>query len=574
VGRVAILSEELINQIAAGEVVERPASVVKEIAENSIDAGARTIRVALLEGGLSRIEIRDDGGGMSREDARLSVVRHATSKLRDLDGLSAVLTKGFRGEGLSAIAAVSRLTLTTAEEGAKLGTRVRVEGGGLAQIEDAPPAPGTWVEVADLFFNTPARRKFMKRVQTELSHAQDALLRLALSHPEVSFFLEHEGRMLFSSPAASQNLRDRIGAALGPGIEPHLIPLEERQLGISVSGYLASPEVSLPNARGIYTFVNRRYIRDRGLNHAIGRAMQDTLPPGRHPVAVVFLEMDPHSVDVNVHPQKLEVRFAAPRMVYDAVFAALSKAARGEPDPLGSDGILSEPLAGSHYAMAVENFLTRAQEASWGGGLEQVLPKAGINQKPPPGYFSSLRYLGLLGRRFWICEGAGGTLAVIDPHAAAERVAMHSLVRAADPNRKQVLQRSLFTAAIELSAAEISAIVSHREWLEKLGFEIEPFGGNTVVVKSAPAELFIENPAELVRAVATELSGSQCLAPQEAIAQVIACHAGGAPKPTTGHDEAQQLLRRLEEVDFEPRCRHPEVVLFQIPFLELERRAR
>ncbi len=573
-GRVAILSEELINQIAAGEVVERPASVVKEIAENSIDAGASTIRVALVEGGLSRIAINDDGGGMSREDASLSVLRHATSKLKNLEGLSGVLTKGFRGEGLSAIAAVSRLTLTTAEGGAKLGTRVRVEGGGPPQIEDAPPAPGTWVEVADLFFNTPARRKFMKRVQTELSHAQDAVLRLALSHPEISFFLEHEGRTLFSSPAASQDLRDRIAAALGAGIESHLIPLEERQLGISVSGYLASPEVSLPNARGIYTFVNRRYIRDRGLNHAIGRALQETLPPGRHPVVLLFLEMDPHSVDVNVHPQKLEVRFAVPRLVYDAVFAALSKAARNDPDPLASEGTIPEPVVGSHYAMAVENFLTRAQDASWGGGLAQLLPKAGINQMPPPGYFSSLRYLGLLGRRFWICEGTGGTLAVIDPHAVAERVAMHSLVRAADPNRKQVLQRSLFTAAIELSAAEIQVITRHSGWLEKLGFEIEPFGGSTVVVKSAPAEFFIEHPAELVRAVATELSGSPSLAPQEVIAQVIACHAGGAPKPTTDHEEVQQLLRRLEEVDFEAKCRHQEVVLFQIPFLELERRAR
>jgi len=261
-------------------------------------------------------------------------------------------------------------------------------------------------------------------------------------------------------------------------------------------------------------------------------------------------------------------------MVYDAVFAALSKAARNDPDPLASEGTIPEPVVGSHYAMAVENFLTRAQDASWGGGLAQLLPKAGINQMPPPGYFSSLRYLGLLGRRFWICEGTGGTLAVIDPHAVAERVAMHSLVRAADPNRKQVLQRSLFTAAIELSAAEIQVITRHSGWLEKLGFEIEPFGGSTVVVKSAPAEFFIEHPAELVRAVATELSGSPSLAPQEVIAQVIACHAGGAPKPTTDHEEVQQLLRRLEEVDFEAKCRHPEVVVFQIPFLELERRTR
>src|SRR3712207_5025884 len=278
--RIALLSDVLINKIAAGEVVERPASVVKELVENSIDAGSRTVRVTLEKGGLGRITISDDGHGMGREDARLCLERHATSKLRELDDLFTINTKGFRGEALPAIASVSRFTLETAEPGAQVGTKVVVEGGGEPLVEEAPPRVGTVISVEDLFYNTPARRKFMRRESTELQHAEEAVIRLALAHPDVAFFVEHGGQQLFTSPASPGDPRERIAAALGPGVHPHLVPVEERRLGVSVTGHIASPEYTLPNARGIYTFVNRRYIRDRGLNSAIQRAFQEFLAAG------------------------------------------------------------------------------------------------------------------------------------------------------------------------------------------------------------------------------------------------------------------------------------------------------
>ncbi len=287
--QIAVLSEELINKIAAGEVVERPASVVKELCENSLDAGARTLRVALDGGGLRLVSITDDGKGMSREDAELCLTRHATSKLRDLEGLFSIHTMGFRGEAIPAIASVSRFTLTTSERGTSVGTRVHVEGGGPAELEDAPAVGGTVIRVEDLFFNTPARRKFLRREQTELGHCEEAVIRLALANPGVGFFVEHAGRKLLQSPACPDDPSERIAAALGKEVHPHLLPVEERVLGITVTGYVASPEYSQATARGIYTFVNRRYIRDRGLNHAIQRAFQESLPGGRQPVEVIFI---------------------------------------------------------------------------------------------------------------------------------------------------------------------------------------------------------------------------------------------------------------------------------------------
>ncbi|MFY0576046.1 DNA mismatch repair endonuclease MutL [Cystobacter fuscus] len=307
--RVARLSDVLINKIAAGEVVERPASVVKELVENSIDAGSRTVRVALERGGLGRITISDDGQGMSAEDARLSLERHATSKLRELDDLFTLSTKGFRGEALPAIASVSRFTLHTAERESYVGTRITVEGGSEPLVEEAPPRVGTVISVEDLFYNTPARRKFMRRESTELQHAEEAVIRLALAHPDVSFFVEHGGRRSSPAPRAPRMPASASPRRWGPGA-PAPVAVEERRLGVNVTGYIASPEYTLPNARGIYTFVNRRYIRDRGLNSAIQRAFQEFLAAGRQPVVVLFIDMDPRAVDVNVHPQKLEVRFA------------------------------------------------------------------------------------------------------------------------------------------------------------------------------------------------------------------------------------------------------------------------
>lgn len=592
-GRIAVLSDDLINKIAAGEVVERPGSVVKELCENSIDAAASVIRVSLSGGGLEAIRITDDGFGMSAEDARKALDRHATSKLKDLDGLTQISTKGFRGEAVPAIASVSRFTLTTSEPDEPVGTRLFVEGGVSSPPEEAPALGGTRIEVEDLFFNTPARRKFMRRAQTELAHCQEAVIRLALAHPEIGFFLEHDGRSLLSSPACESDPKERIAQALGSEVYPHLLPVEERRLGMKVTGYVASSEHTLSTARGLYTFVNRRYVRDRGLIHAVQRAFADSLPPGRQPVAVLFLEMDPRAVDVNVHPQKLEVRFFDSRGVYDAVLSAVSRALERSPWKTSPAQPAPEAVPGAHYAQAVERFLSRAASSSPGEPLaplpvvaehEQLSPpspgygqlRPQLNEAPPPGFFSQLRYLGALGGRFFACEGKGGTLVVIDPHAALERVRLAELSAPLLSGQPNTAQSTLFSATVELSAETAKEVERRRPALARLGLSLAPFGGGSFAIESLPACLAEADHAlllqELCRAV-PEGEGFDQAALLPGL-RLLACHASGPLERELSHDEVRSLFSQLDRADFSSRCLHSTVVLMQTPFLELERRSQ
>ncbi len=580
-GRVQVLSEQLINQIAAGEVVERPASVVKELCENALDAGARSIRVALSQGGLSAISVTDDGCGMSREDAALALERHATSKLRELSDLFHISTMGFRGEALPAIASVSRFTLVTSEVGASVGTRVRVEAGGAIEVSDAPPIGGTRVDVEDLFFSVPARRKFLRRPSTELSHCEEAVVRLALARPDVAFTIEHDGRTVLTS-AASADPRERIAAALGQQVHAHLLEVEERRLGLEVTGFVASPEFTLATARGLYAFVNRRYVRDRGLNHAIQRAFQESLPPGRQPVAILFIELDPAAVDVNVHPQKLEVRFQDGRSVYDAVNLAVSRALRRSVWVESHEEPKPEPVAGAHYADAVDRFLSRAAPPLAFGpppvaaepiegwrpvGFGQARPQ--LNEAPPPGYFGSLRFLGTLGRRFLVCEGKGGTLVVVDSHAALERVRLTELEKSAGMSSSQGL---LFSQAVELPADTARLLDQRASALERLGLMVEPFGGNTFAVKGMPPSLQGADWQSLLVELAPALPREgESLAPALG---VLACHAATSVDRNLAHDEVKSLFAQLDEADFGLPALHGTVVVTEIPFLELERRAR
>ncbi len=597
--RIARLSNDLINKIAAGEVVERPASVVKELVENSLDAGARTVQVALEGGGLQRIVISDDGHGMGREDAVLCLERHATSKLRELDDLHNLVSKGFRGEALPAIAAVSRFSLHTAEPGAELGTRVTVEGGAPPQVEDAPPRVGTVMTVEDLFYNTPARLKFMRRAETELKHVEEAVIRIALAHPEVSFLVEHGGLPLFTSPACGDDPTERIAAALGADVHPHLFPVEERRLGVSVTGFIASPEYTLPTARGIYTFVNRRYVRDRGLLSSIQRAYQEYLPSGRQPLVVLFLEVDPHTVDVNVHPQKLEVRFSDSRGVYDAVLAAIVRTLRAAPW-LGAAPQEADPKRqAAHYAQAVERFLTRAQEAVWGAPLPlptaadapapgtppppvpmgrapafgQALPM--LNEAPPPGYFAALRPMGVLGDRFQVCEGAGGTLVVLDRHAALERARLMDFHHLLEEGKGPA--PSLFGTTVDLPLPVAKALMGGRDALARLGLDVEPFGGTSFALKSVPPGLEGVDPRTLLESLSHALpppgTSLDAVGLAEAL-RVMACHAAQASADKLTDAQLRALLGELDAADFHPTCRHGTVVVLEMPLLELERRAR
>ncbi|MGA9525852.1 MAG: DNA mismatch repair endonuclease MutL [Myxococcaceae bacterium] len=601
--RVAVLSDVLINKIAAGEVVERPASVIKELVENALDAGARQVRIALSGGGLRLVSIVDDGQGMSREDAVLAMTRHATSKLRDLDGLSTIATMGFRGEALPAIASVSRFTVVTSEPHADVGTRIEVSGGGALQLEDAPPVGGTRMRVEDLFFNTPARRKFMKSEQTELRHCEEAVLRIALARPDVAFHLEHDGKPLFTS-AANDDLRERIAAALGSEVHRALLPVEERRLGVAVTGYIARPDYTLSNARGMYTFVNRRYVRDRALNASIQRAFADVLPGGRQPVVVLFIELDPREVDVNVHPQKLEVRFQDVRGVSDAVFAAIARALKADDAAAAAAGAATTGQDAAHYALAVERFLARAQTGGTGLGLEGTTPmrafdspftpstpaqapafgqaRPGINEAPPPGFFAQLRFIGTLARRFWICEAAGGTLLVLDPHAALERARLSAYLGMAE-GAQGTGQGGLFSATVELSGPEAKLVAARARALAPLGLDVEPFGGTHFAVRAVPPGLEQVDLRALLTELAPQLPDLE--GPLDATtlgpsARVLACFAAGASAPAgsssreLSSDERNALFAELDRADFHPSCRHGRIVVTELPLLELERRAR
>lgn len=575
--RIAVLSPDLINKIAAGEVVERPASVVKELCENALDAGARAIRVRLRSGGAVRVEVSDDGSGMSREDALLALSRHATSKLRSLEDLGEIHTMGFRGEALPTIASVSRFSLVTAEPGAAEGTRVEVEGGAPPSTASAAPIPGTTVVVDDLFFNTPARRKFLKRVETETRHCLDAVVRLALAHPEVAFHVDHDGRTLLAAPAGQGELTDRIAAALGPEVIGRLLPVEERRLGLAVRGVAASPELARSSARGVYTFVNRRYVRDRGLNHAIQRAFSEVLAPGQHPLAVLFLEVDPRSVDVNVHPQKLEVRFQDPASVQDALHAGLRRALRRlEPGAMAQPESAAAPTAA--YASAVDRFLSRARDAmadAW-PAAPGVAPAFGqarpdINGAPPPQFFSRLKPLGTLGGRFWVCEGGGGTLVVVDPHAARERAHLTALAQALAEQGEP--PASLFSAQVELPRGAAAALADHQAALARMGLAVEAFGGTAVAVRSVPAGLERTPPGEVLEAV------WRALPPAEGgdyggVLRALACRAAAAQGAQVAlEQERVGLFRQLDAADFSLRAEHPSIVLLEVPLHDLDRKA-
>ena len=572
-GRIALLSEDLINQIAAGEVVERPASVVKELGENAIDAGAKQIRIRVEGGGLERIAIADDGVGMSREDAQAAVLRHATSKLRDLEGLSAIATLGFRGEALAAIASVSRFCLTSCERGAGVGTRVEIEGGGPAKVSDAPAAEGTEIVVEELFFNTPARRKFLRKAETELKHLEEAVMRLALANPAVGFSLEQDGWPIWSVRAGAP-LRERLVAAVGPELEAHLVELDERRLGLRVHGAIATPDYTLPTTRGLYTFVNGRFVRDRQLHFALTRAFGQALPHGRQPVGAVFLEIDPHEVDVNVHPQKLEVRFRDARVIGEAMQAAIARALNGASRP-------PEPERGAevHYASAVDRFLRAAEQ---GQGAPLPLPRVEdlprdlafgqarptINEAPPPGFFASLRFIGALHRRFWLCEGQGGTLVVVDPHAALERLAREAL-------EKPAKEDTLFRRTVELPAAETERVLALRGALGELGIVVEPFGGSSLAIERFPPSLLQADLASVLAELSTVLPRSEPLTAElrSRALRVLACHAATPSGCPTGHDEVARVLQSLDRCDFSRGCVHGRAVLFELPLLELERRA-
>jgi len=587
VPRIHLLDANLANQIAAGEVIERPAAVVKELVENALDAGAKRVEVDLQDGGRRLIRVRDDGCGMGREDAALSLQRHATSKLRSKDDLFAIGSYGFRGEALPSMAAVSRFSLLTCEPGALRGTRVEVEGGSPAGVTDAGAPAGTMVEVRDLFWNVPARRKFLKKAQTEQAQCVDAVLRLALPRPDVTFFVREGDRALAALHAGADVIAARAEEALGREVRDRLVPFAGQSRGMRAHGLAVSPAVEYGSARNVWLFVNGRAIRDRALTHAVLRAYGELMPHGRYPGAIVFLEVPPGEVDVNVHPAKAEVRLADPKAAWEAIHSGLTEIlARGDwmPRRQGTTAVaparvysLGDPA--ERVAEAVERYGTR-MPATWWMPPSRAPSPAGQPEPPPelvarPRYFGGLRYLGQLHRTYLVCEGPQG-LVLIDQHAAHERMNYQRLRRTSATAPQQPL---LVPQVVELTASAAARVAEAVEMLASIGVELEPFGGTSAVVKALPPPLSkLDETAlgALLSDLADELAargrGESLDRLRDGLLARAACHGSVRAHDALAAPEAQALLDALDETDYGARCAHGRPVVAEWTEAEIERR--
>jgi DNA mismatch repair protein MutL len=592
VPRIHLLDATLSNQIAAGEVIERPAAVVKELVENALDAGAKRIEVDLQDGGRRLVRVRDDGSGMSREDAGLSLQRHATSKLRSKDDLFAISSYGFRGEALPSMAAVSRFTLLTCEPGALKGTRIEIEGGAIAGTEDAGAPPGTTVEVRDLFWNVPARRKFLKKAQSEQAQCLDAVLRLALPRPDVSFTIREDARTLAQLHAGADVVAARAEEALGREVRNQLVPFAGHSRSVRAHGLAVSPAVEYGSARNVWLFVNGRAIRDRSLAHAVLRAYGELMPHGRYPGALVFIEVPPAELDVNVHPAKAEVRFADARAAWEAIHSGLTQVlARGEWMQQRHGTAAVEPAR--VYAMgdptqrvaeAIQRYGSRMPATWWmppahapaGTGPDApALPSPQAELVPRPGWFRGLRYLGQLHRTYLVCEGPQG-LVLVDQHAAHERM---NYQRLRTRGTGAAVQPLLVPQIVELPASAAARVAEAAEMLASIGIELDSFGGTSAAVKALPAPLSRLDESglgalltDLAGELATHGRGDSLERIRDALLARAACHGSIRAHDSLSAPEAQALLDALDETDYGARCAHGRPVVAEWNEAEIERR--
>jgi DNA mismatch repair protein MutL len=516
------MSDALASQVAAGEVVERPASVVKELMENSLDAGAREVRVEVQRGGVPLLRVTDDGCGMNKEDALLSLERHATSKLRDKEGLNSILTLGFRGEAVPSIASVSRFRLTTRESDSSSGTEILIEGGTVREVREAGCSPGTVVEVRDLFFNIPARRKFLKSEATETAHVDHQVRVHALACPEVRFIFRKDGREIFDL-AGTGDRRVRIGDLFGRELLGAMREVSETSAaGIAVSGYLLPAREARKSRRGQAVFLNGRPVEDAVIWRALAEGYRGSLETGRHPVAWLWLEMDPELVDVNVHPAKREVRFHRPsdlrKVIVEAVVQALTEqvratvpvaerivgeAPRPEREAAGVN-VSAEPMV---EAVVGKSPVAPAPAPQiWTVESQEELPVP-VEEEARPAASPVFRVVGVIKTAYVLLEGSEG-LVLMDPVAARERILYELFLRGAEG---VVVERQglLVPVLLELEARDAEVVMGNLDNFREAGLEVEPFGGNTIQLVSVPALLATRDAKALLVDLVDELVESE-----------------------------------------------------------------
>jgi DNA mismatch repair protein MutL len=638
-GRIRVLSDQVANQIAAGEVVDRPASVVKELLENALDAGATRIRIEIEAGGRRLIRIADDGCGMVRDDALLAFERHATSKIRSSDDLLSIATLGFRGEALPSIASISRLELVTRPPESATGTRIEIAGGKILAVEDSGGPPGTTIAVRDLFFNTPARRKFLRAETTELAHVTALVTHYALAHPEIHFELHSATHALLTAPPVREP-SERIYQIFGRDTLDQLLPLAaERRFDhagipepppwrrdrdytppdpgfLRVSGFVSRPALQKLNRNSIYIFVNQRLIRDRLIIHAIVEAYRNIIPPTSFPVVLLFLEMPPHEVDVNVHPAKTEVRFRQQSLVHDFIresiritlmktrpaasfLSALTDSPRASsslvletdsqpvaeipdsdapPQPTDTAPFNLAPLEPRPeeihlpFAATVASAAPPAASTNGHACAEPTLPEGG---EPAPTLHSlaSLKPLGQLRESFILATNDEG-LWIIDQHVAHERVLFEKILRERQTERVE-RQRLLMPMLIDLLPQQMVVFSTLAAELERNGCEAEPFGPHTIAIKAAPSGL---NGAELERMILEVLEQPGAAAQSDnletartRIAASIACHAAIKINMPLDPARMEWLLAALAQTDHPTSCPHGRPIALRYSWKDIQR---
>ncbi|MCB1690341.1 MAG: DNA mismatch repair endonuclease MutL [Halioglobus sp.] len=605
--KIQLLSSRLANQIAAGEVVERPASVVKEVLENSLDAGATRVDIDVEAGGSKLIRVRDNGSGIPAEDMELALARHATSKITSLEDLECVGSLGFRGEALASIGSVSRLTLTSnANEQGSEGSSAACEGREMeVQRKPAPHPRGTTVEVRDLFFNTPARRKFLRTEKTEFNHLEEVVKRLALSRFDVAFTLRHNGKVVHSLKAASLQAESqrRVAAICGPAFMEQAIAIESAVPPYRLSGWVGLPTFSRSQADLQYFFVNGRVIRDRLIAHAVKQAYRDVLYHGRHPAFVLYLELDPAQVDVNVHPTKHEVRFRDGRAVHNFIFSSLHRAladvrpgreSGGDPlaerllatdDGMAIDTATGEirsqsplawgaPTAAGRPGMAGRAYGSSAPTAAQVGAQLQGysrlhgLPAAGTPEEVPPLGYALAQLKGV----YVLAENAHG-LVLVDMHAAHERITYERLKAARDESgiRSQPL---LVPQSVAVSQREVQVATEHSALFQRLGLAVEEGGEESLVIRQIPVVLRDSNVEQLVRDVLADLiefgSSERIEAHMDEILSTMACHGSVRANRRLTIPEMNALLRDMEETERSGQCNHGRPTWIQMGLDELD----
>jgi DNA mismatch repair protein MutL len=615
---IIILPEDLVDKIAAGEVVERPASVVKELVENSIDAGAKNISVEIKKGGIKFIRVTDDGVGMDEKNSVLAFQRHATSKIKTVDDLFQIATLGFRGEALPSIASVSFLDMLTRTGEELNGTRLKIEGGIIKESKPMGAPLGTSVLVRELFYNVPARRKFLKTILTETRHIIDLLTRFAIAYPEISFKLKSDDREFFNFPGTNE-LKQRVTNVFGKDRAEKMIEIqtetEKKKEEQFVNGFLGKPEIAPSNRAELYLFVNRRPITSKSLYHAVQSGFGELLPKGKFPFAIIFIQIDPSLVDVNVHPTKSEVRFSDERGVHDLVYAKIKESLTSpltisefgscgpeietkgentqpfqpsvsrqpissfqEQKPLAQK---SEPIESSTFTPQKIDEEKLSQKSLFAETREESTSKSQISnlESQAPSPKPQVPTLEIGRANLWqladtyILSFLRGNLMVLDQHAAHERILYEEALR--NLTRKQASsQQVLFPTVSDLTPAEFLLLEEHKELIQKLGFEIKHFGGRTILVTAVPALVKNRSGEIFLKEILTQLAEEEKVEKDrvKAVAKSFACHAAIKAGERLNQEEMDNLVRQLFATEEPYSCPHGRPTVIKLSLDELNKK--